>query len=344
MYVSDLFVYPIKSLRPTKLQEATFTRHGILYDRCFMLCKIIEDSAGNQELKNMHVPHFPAMSLFLTDLILPDHGEADDGGRIIVTYQQPPVSENNATKTLHVPLQPEWDDMEETPIMMHQSSMVGYKMGRKYSDWFSDRFGFPVILVYTGPNRRQVLGSMNPNVRRRMEQGWLSSLADYVPSFGRKEDDGILTFADCAAYMVVNDTSVKQVSSRFKDGVEVDVTKFRPNVVVGGAESAWEEDYWEELAIGGTDRVQLALTSNCVRCRSLDVDYQTGGFHKTDDGLVFKKLTKDRRVDSGAKYSPVFGRYGFLKGDEATVIRVGDPVAVSKKATARTTFDWPGLS
>ncbi|OKL60458.1 hypothetical protein UA08_04423 [Talaromyces atroroseus] len=339
MHISEIYVYPIKSLQPTRLTEATITRHGILYDRCFMLLKVVDD-APNNWLKNMHVPEFPQMSLFLTELVLSE----EKNGKIIVTYQEPPVSSCRNPRTLEIPLQPGLDGLEEISITMHQSPIVGYNMGSKYSDWFSDCFGFRVVLAYTGQNRRRVLGSMNPNIRR---EGWLSTLTTYVPRLGPghgkdEKEEGILTFADCAAYMVVNDMSVKQVASRFPEGHGgVEVTRFRPNLVVGGAESAWEEDFWAELSLGGGD-VQLVLTSNCVRCRSLDVDFDTGGFHKTDDGMVYKKLNKDRRVDKGAKYSPVFGRYGFLKGDVVVAkIRVGDAVRVDKTATERTTFDWP---
>ncbi|RAO71186.1 uncharacterized protein BHQ10_007198 [Talaromyces amestolkiae] len=364
MYISELYVYPIKSLQPTKLQEATVTRHGILYDRCFMLLKV-ETATGNDDhnsgietertkptLRNMHVPHFPQMSLFFTDLVLPDDDEQQEK-KIIVTYQEPPVSENKPRRTLVVPLEPDVDGLEKIPVTMHQSPMMGYVMGKKYNDWFSECFGFQVVLTYTGMNRRRVLGSMNPNIARQSDQrgGWLSTLTSYVPLLGagttQERDEEILTFADCASYMVVNEKSVKDVASRFQAGEgRVEVTRFRPNVVVGGAENAWEEDFWSELSVATDDDsqdVQLILTSNCIRCRSLDVDFETGDFHKTDDGIIYKKLNKDRRVDKGAIYKPVFGRYGFLKDDVVAKVRVGDAVTISKKAEERTVFDWPGL-
>jgi hypothetical protein len=55
--------------------------------------------------------------------------------------------------------------------------------------------------------------------------------------------------------------------------------------------------------------------------------------------------TEDRRIDIGAKWSPVFGRYSFwdMKGkDEA--VRVGDQVNVSKMNTGYTIWSWPGLA
>lgn len=305
-----------------------------------------KSDASKPTLRNMHVTYFPQMSLFLTDLVLPDDGDEQQEKKIIVTYQEPPVSENKPRRTLEVPLEPVLDGLEKIPVMMHQSPMVGYIMGKKYNDWFSECFGFPVVLAYTGLNRRRVLGSMNPNIARQTDTkgGWFSTLTSYVPLLGagatQEQDEEILTFADCASYLVVNEESVKDVASRFQSGQgKVEITRFRPNVVIGGAESAWEEDFWSELSLATEDEdVQLILTSNCVRCRSLDIDFETGDFHKTEEGIVYKKLNKDRRVDKGAKYSPVFGRYGFLKDDVVARVRVGDVVTVSKRAEERTIF------
>lgn len=305
-----------------------------------MLCKVLEDENGTRKLQNMHVVHVPEMSLFLTELVLPSDSERRDG-KIIVTYQTPPVSQGKGSTRIEVPLQPDLDGLEEVDILMHSSSTTAYDMGSHYSDWFSENFGYPVILAYIGHHRRRVLGSMAPAKQENAGGGggWLSTIASSIPYFGRKQDDGIITFADCAAYLVVSETSRQEVSSRIaEEGFEVDVTKFRPNIVVSGAETAWEEDYWGELTLGDAENAKLLLTSNCVRCMSLNVNYDTGTMDTDGPGQIFKKLTKDRRVDQGAKYSPVFGRYGFLKGSDPIHVRVGDAVEVSRTLTERTTF------
>jgi uncharacterized protein YcbX len=334
---SQLYVYPIKSLRPTRLQEAILTRHGFPYDRCFMLLKVEgKDGENGRQLKNMHVVYYPEMSLFLTDMVLPSESQ---NGKIIVTYRPPPVSEGKEGKRLEVPLQPDIEGLEPMDIMMHQSPTKGYNMGSTYNDWFSECFGYPVILAYLGQNRRRVLGSVSPHSQNGGGAGWLSSVTGNVLGWGeKKEDEEIITFADCAAYLVVSETSLHNVTARL-DGLEMDVTKFRPNIVVSGAETAFEEDFWGELTIGDKNsQAKVLLTSNCVRCRSLDVDYETGKHGTGEVGTVFKKLAKDRRVDQGAKYSPVFGRYGFLKDQDEVLICVGNPANVSKRLAERTTF------
>lgn len=75
---------------------------------------------------------------------------------------------------------------------------------------------------------------------------------------------------------------------------------------------------------------------NCVRCQSLNVDYQTGQMGTCESGTVLKKLLKDRQVDHGARLSPVFGRYLFLdRGFDKEVIRVGDVVEVVARGAER---------
>jgi hypothetical protein len=53
-------------------------------------------------------------------------------------------------------------------------------------------------------------------------------------------------------------------------------------------------------------------------------------------------MQRDRRVDPGMKYSPVFGRYCFLteeeKGEGERVVRVGDEVVVRRANEERTRF------
>ena len=211
--------------------------------------------------------------------------------------------------------------------------------------------------------------------------GWLGGGEKSEENGGAKEEDGgyRVTFADCAPYLIASTASLEDFSMRFNQGEGMDLTKCRPNLVVSGVGEAWEEDFWSEVVItrsskataghrraesngwargsstegeAGSETV-LQLTANCVRCPSLNVDYDTGDFGTGDQGEALKKLQSDRRVDGGQKYSPVFGRYGFLSGGdqcdghrrdiEARVVGVGDDVSVSRRNEERTVFRWPGM-
>lgn len=289
-------------------------------------------------------------------------------------------------------------------------------MGPVYNDWFSERFGYRVVLAYLGGHSRPVLGNFSPSSQLReatsastsssspssSSSSWLSRTGRALSSWvwggggggsnsntnGTENDDnnqGKITFADCAPYLIVSETSVHDVSARLQQPQpqphadhdnndtpreEMDITKFRPNIVISGAPTPYEEDFWSELSILDNNnhkptptpsmpettttthppenpkpksKTTLLLTANCVRCRSLNVDYNTGNYGTGPSGSVLKKLMKDRRVDRGARFSPVFGRYGFLGGcgggdggnGDGDVVRVGDGVVVSRVAGER---------
>ncbi|KAJ6103217.1 hypothetical protein N7486_005644 [Penicillium sp. IBT 16267x] len=401
MKISQLYVYPIKSLRPAPLDKAVLTSVGLQFDRRFMLLKVEGGKDGSEAtLKNMHIPHFPEMGLFQTAVEFPK--TKDDSGEVMVTYNPPTPQDVSDPKPreikyLGIPLRPtSVRGKRKLQVMMHKSPTIGYDMGAEYNDWFSECFGFPVILAYLGSNSRKVLGTMAPEKRNKTRWWtiWYEALAHNwsrtIPlllvwlyiliramaiPISRMADDYLtpqmalpaaaliltswvwvthrlfvrlrqtrISFADCAPFLVISQASIDNVSARLPEGEEMDHTKFRPNIVVSGADSAFEEDFWTELVVGPT-KARLLLTGNCVRCQSLNVDYQTGNMAEGETGMVLKKLMKDRRVDRGAKFSPVFGRYSFLHWTgHGDIIRVGDEVGVVARSKERTVTDWPGLT
>lgn len=282
---------------------------------------------NSEGLKNMAVSHYPQMTQFLTNLILP---ESDDNGigSIVVTFRAPGSTE---AKTLRITLQPNTAQLEAFQVNMHNSPTTAYKMPAEYNSWFSSCFGFEVILAYLGDGLRDVLfQDLMPK-----PSSWLSSLSSTVLG---TSDPGVhkITFADCSPFLVVSKTSLDDVSSRLPDGERMDVTKFRPNIVIEGAENPWEEDFWGRVKIGD---IELTLAHNCIRCKSINIDYSTGKPGTGEAGEVLKKLQKDRRVDKGAKWSPVFGRYAYWTSKSGgQVWKVGDEVRVIQLNPERTTW------
>lgn len=342
------------------LASAELTQQGFPYDRRFMLLKVHREDPSVR-YDNMHVAYFPKMCLFTTSIVFPSQAEKTSGS-VEVTYTNP---EDESLRKLSVPLQPDFEQMKTIDVNMHQSQTQGYAMGEEYSKWFSSCFGFEVVLAYVGNNGRPVLGNIAPNAAARNAQlklneerkttSWLPSIASSIgTTLGvlntpDPTDEGYeIGFADCAPYLVASTKSLENVSERLPEGEVMDITKFRPNIILSGAEDAFEEDYWAELRLG-SDAVKLHVTSNCVRCPSINVDYTTGAPGTGASGSVLKKLQSDRRIDEGVRYSPVFGRYAFLdraldslsKGE--LVISVGDEVRVTKRNAEHTVVKWPGM-
>lgn len=175
--------------------------------------------------------------------------------------------------------------------------------------------------------------------------------------------DYSITFQDGASYLITSTTSLAALHARMPEGELADMTKFRPNIVLEGAGKAWEEDFWGELTfspqvgngdvgeeiesgVGSKGVAKLLLNHNCVRCTSLNVDYATGT--NTSGTNVLKLLQRDRRVDTAQKWSPVFGRYGWLmrrgeeEEEEEFEVKVGDAVVVTRRNEERSGQKWPG--
>ncbi|CAH0021062.1 unnamed protein product [Clonostachys rhizophaga] len=367
MRVEAVYTYPIKSLRGVSLSSIHAKPTGFAYDRYFMLW-----DANKKE--NLHIGLRPALCLFTTRLT-PEDGPRSIEVQYSLSYIFDQPSSPVEPSILSVPLEPDVNKLARVTVMMHLSPCSAYDMGDKYNDWFSRRLGYPVKLLYIGDHRRKVLGNMGQGVVSPTAKSLYASLTAIPVTFllgscllSWESTGGIswattailfvavyialaqllrywlgrigplITFADLAAYLIISTKSYQDVNERLPDDEEMDITKFRANIVVSGAKQAYEEDFWAELRIRGS--ITMKLTQNCARCGSLNVDYTTGKAGKMEAGKVLKKLSKDRRVDPGMKWSPIFGRYGFLtsastKG-EGVVISVGDAVEVTVHNSART--------
>lgn len=294
-----------------------------------MLLKVKEETP--LKLENMHISGFAAMCLFHTSI---------EGDTLTVKYI--PAGSKVSSHELQVPLNPpNFEKLKRVDVDMHHSPTRSYDMGEKYNSWFSELFGFKVVLAFWGGNPRPVLGNVPgwPANESPKPKTIVNKILGYVPVIGERfsGDDGVIAFNDCAPYLVITERSSINVTTRLPDDVEMDITKFRANIIVRGSPEAFDEDFWGELRFNGDSRI--ILTGNCGRCVSLNVDYQTGKSGTGRDGEVLKLLSKDRRVDPGMKYSPIFGRYGFAsKTSEGKVLRVGDEVAVSQRNEERTRF------
>jgi uncharacterized protein YcbX len=290
----------------------------------------VEDSGAP---KKMQLDKFPQLALFQQRV-------EDD--RVVVQYltpEQPLIPDHPLQKTLlEVPLQPDLVGLLPMDIDLHHSPAKAYRMGDTYDSWFSACLGFRAILVYIGDGRRPVLGTLSPRTTQVPQQGWVSSVLAVVWGAQPAPEPDWLTFTDVAPFLVTSESSLQAASSLLPEGESMDMFKFRPNIVVDG-EDAWEEDFWAELIVNGQHKLQL--TANCGRCTSINVDYATGRQAAGEKGGMLKKLSKERRVDPGHKWSPIFGRYGFLGGDDELFwVSVGDDVQVSRRSTERTIFDW----
>ncbi|USW51606.1 Putative molybdenum cofactor sulfurase, pyruvate kinase-like, insert domain superfamily [Septoria linicola] len=341
---SALYIYPIKSLRGISLRHALLTPQGLAHDRRFMLREVQADVTR----RNMACYHDPIMVRFIPTFA------ASDGSSVVSDLDADSFSvkflpiDGSDEKEILIPLVPDTSALQHAEIAMHGSATMGYNMGGRYNQWFSECFGKKVELIYVGTNRRKAFGNLSPNTTLPSSTGIEATLSNAffraVGGSGDQENQTSeheqgLGLSDVAAVLVVNETSLNHVTETLPTGLKGHITKFRPNIVVSGARDEFVEDFWREITIRGQ---RVLLTQNCNRCVSLNLDFDNGGFAEGEAGKVVARLSKTRRVDPGAKYSPVFGRYGFPdKEAHGKTVSVGDVVVVTSRNEERTQFYWP---
>ncbi|KAH8602019.1 hypothetical protein B0O99DRAFT_680170 [Bisporella sp. PMI_857] len=335
MEISQLWVYPIKSLRGCTVPAATIRKEGFVQDRKYILLDLSDPSTP----KPMLISKQFNMCLFRTSL-------SATGTSFTVSYHPPnsPV----ATSKLELAFEPDVGNLDRFLVHLWGSSVNGYDMGPTVNAWFSTHFKLPVKLIYWGHSARLVLGNRpgRPASEVPAPKTLLSRAISRIPLLGPKlsPPEDVIAFNDVAPYLVVTEESLSDVQRRLGDGVgmEMEMEKFRPNIVVRSSLPAWDEDFWGEVKFVKDTRIML--TANCPRCVSITVNYVTGeaGTGPTKD--VYKLLTKDRRVDTASKWSPVFGRYGFIDlKSEGREIGIGDELVVSRRNRERTVFAYPGM-
>lgn len=129
---------------------------------------------------------------------------------------------------------------------------------------------------------------------------------------GRVSEVRRVSFADGFPFLVTNLASLEELNSRLPAPVEM--RRFRPNIVVEGAEP-WQEDDWRQIEIG---QQSFRLVKPCSRCVMTTVDPATG---VKDEGLQpLRTLGQYRRTVDGV----IFGMNAIHQSPGR--ISVGDPV------------------
>ena len=124
-----------------------------------------------------------------------------------------------------------------------------------------------------------------------------------------------VSFADGYPYLLTTDASLRALSRQF--GADLDVRRFRPNLVVAGVDEPFAEDAWVDVRIG---RCDFYNAKPCARCGIITHDPDTGDV----DRGVQRALSRIRRSPEG---KVLFGINCCLAGGVGE-LRVGDEVTV----------------
>eukprot|EP00177_Eucheuma_denticulatum_P006193 GFKZ01011300.1.p1 GENE.GFKZ01011300.1~~GFKZ01011300.1.p1 ORF type:complete len:419 (-),score=79.45 GFKZ01011300.1:473-1729(-) len=152
----------------------------------------------------------------------------------------------------------------------------------------------------------------------RMREGFRRKVDErYV-----KPDTFETSFSDGWPYLLANEESLKEVGRRA--GRELEIWRFRPNVVVGGGCLPFEEDGWKRLAMG--DKVEFEVANPCIRCKVVTVDPKTGEMDAANEPTETLKKFRSfgKKVVFGQNMVPTKNARG------KAVIKVGDSVRITE--------------
>ncbi|MEM1217145.1 MAG: MOSC domain-containing protein, partial [Bacteroidota bacterium] len=122
-----------------------------------------------------------------------------------------------------------------------------------------------------------------------------------------------VSFADGYPYLITNEASRTALAEHY--GAPLDMLRFRPNIVVTGAE-AYAEDEWTQMTLNG---LSFRVPKPCARCIITTIDPATG----EKDPRVFRQLMKHRMRDKKI----VFGLNACYEGAPGNTLSVGDTVS-----------------
>ncbi|GAB2959552.1 MOSC domain-containing protein [Hymenobacter coalescens] len=217
--LTELYLYPVKSLGGLRVPEAQITPRGLRHDRRWL----VVDQRG-QFLTQRTEPRMALLHLeYAHNGFIIRHIQRPDLRPLLVPFE----AEHKGTQFVTV-----WDDM-----------VFAFRGLREHDEWLSEALNQPVRLVHM------------PEAALREADGG--------------EAPGLVSFADAFPFLLIGQASLDDLNRRLP--APVPMNRFRPNLVVGGAE-AYAEDRWHEFRLG---ELTFRGIRPCARCVLTTTDQQT---------------------------------------------------------------------
>ncbi|MGM1051618.1 MAG: MOSC domain-containing protein [Pseudomonadota bacterium] len=277
MRITQLNIYPVKSLGGISLDAAQLTAEGLAWDRRWM---VVDD-----------------MGRFVTQRQLPRMAQVrphrEDDALVLCHPEAEPLRVPLSTKAT-----------ERLPVYVWEDRCEALDEGGEARDWLARVLG-----DLRGSGLRLV--RFAPNHRRRVEPDFLAA--------GEQVHTG---FADGYPFLVATTASLAMLNRALEasGGEVLPMDRFRPNIVIEGAEP-FAEDGWREIAADGW---RLGLRKPCQRCKITTVDQQNGEIRHPGEPLKTLMALKPGLAWKGA----LFGQNTILLEGEGATIAVGDSLMV----------------
>lgn len=178
----------------------------------------------------------------------------------------------------------------ETQATIWKSTLDALDIGDRAAEWLSEALGTSCRIVRAGPSHQRPVDPARTS-----------------------QDDIHMSYVDSAPILAISEASLVELNSRLDTPVPMD--RFRPNIVIEGAD-AFAEDGWAGLRIG---EAEFRFVKRCPRCKIVTLDQRTGESHGAEP---LKTLASYRR--DGTKV--MFGAYFTPTVAQSPAIRVGDVI------------------
>lgn len=264
MKISEINVYPIKSLGGVSVEKTVVEARGLRYDRRWMLV----DEKNNFLTQREH----PLMAKFRVRI-------AEDYLRIRI---------DDSEKS--VPFDPQTNETASVKIWQSRCRAKFYHS--EINDWFSRALRMKCRLVFM------------PDATRRIVS----------PFYAVRKYEDTVSFADGYPVLLIGEKSLDDLNSRLENPISMN--RFRPNLVVSGAEPFAEDD-WKTIKIGNAI---FHVVKPCARCVVTTIDQETGII---DEKEPLKTLATYRLKNQKI----LFGQ-NLIADNVGEMIKVGDNVEI----------------
>lgn len=200
-------------------------------------------------------------------------------------------------------------DAAEKPLRVRvwDDEVAAYDMGHTAAQWFSDFLGphAPADL------KRLRLARFDPDVRRPCSPAWTGGREAHTQ------------FADGFGLLVASTASLAELNQRLAAGghAPVDMQRFRPNIVLTGAE-AHDEDRIGPLHIATPEgEAVIEPVKPCARCPIPNIDPATATT-SPEVGDTLQTYRQDARLNGAV----TFGMNAIVLQGHGRVLRVGQAV------------------
>lgn len=276
--------YPVAGMDGYPVTELTITPEAIIGNRSFAVVHASEIAKYAEDPTyiplRMTQVRFPQLTLFKTE---------SEGGKLVIYYEddshqlEQSIAVAESGLPFHSP-----DEQMSVPQLLQERALP-FRVARSSSskrwavdcgdavaEWLSERIGEEVRLV------KAVAHPESP----KYHFTWYTALHAILAE---------------SAEQLAADTQT-----------DLDLLTFRYNVLLAGAEQAYEEESWEQLVINGTQ----AVVEACKRCGYIGIDRTTGIL--AQHMQVLTNIAKEHSTNFGVYIQPEAGVF--------LTVRVGDLV------------------